>query len=141
MDAKNWVLTRSRHFNPNLTAYTGLEALGIDIIQNEVIKNSIVDVYNTEYERVEGSVRNHLRNIYDYGRPIIRTHFNTEVYEDSNYSGTIYRPVNFDQLARNPEYRNALIVLKQDNLRYGRLLNIAREKVEELIGRISAYIK
>ena len=42
--------------------YKKLESTGIDIIQSDVIKNSIINIYNSDYQGIEGAVENHLRN-------------------------------------------------------------------------------
>jgi len=69
------VLTHEVNFNPQLTTYKTLESHGVSLIQDKVLRNSILAIYNREYGYVNDFIDNKNENILGYGRPIMRNKF------------------------------------------------------------------
>lgn len=94
-------------WTPQLTAYKRLESHGIEIIKNDDLLETILNVYTLDYPRILLTFDNYKRNIYEYGRPIVRREF------IDDYPNLI--PVNYEELLNNVEFGNTVKVLLGNN--------------------------
>ena len=100
--------TGGRQLSPQISAYKLLESKGIDLIRNDSIKNSILNIYNIHYPRIAWLLQNYVSNIHDYGRPLARSKF-----QISDEFGLI--PVDQKSLLTNLEFINAIKSLGSNN--------------------------
>ncbi|MDG2451137.1 MAG: DUF6090 family protein, partial [Saprospiraceae bacterium] len=100
--------TGDKIWTPQLSAYKRLESKGLDLITNDSLLNSIIDIYNLDYPRINNIFDNYLKNIYDYGRPIARRQFLTQ-YAGQTFYGFI--PIDYSSLKEDAEFLNTLKTL------------------------------
>jgi len=104
-------------WTPQLTAYKRLESKGIEIIENDELLEAILNIYTLDYPRISLTFDNYKRNIYEYGRPIVRREF------IDDYPNFI--PVNYEGLLSNVEFRNTVkVLLGNGEVMYARLTEI-----------------
>ncbi|WP_445383654.1 DUF6090 family protein [Robiginitalea sp. IMCC43444] len=69
-------INRVYFFNPQRFAYESLKVAGIDIVQNEALRQSIVNLYDYEYKRTEDYIRVQLDMLVD-SNPNLWEHLET----------------------------------------------------------------
>lgn len=94
----------SKNLNWEVTAYMALENQGVNLIQNQELKDAILTVYNSNYPNTKGRLQNFLNNLNSFFRPMMRERFIFQ-YED-NYEH--YLPLDYDALKNDHIFKNAL---------------------------------
>jgi len=125
--------TGGKIWTPQLSAYKRLESKGLDIITNDTLLNSILDIYNLDYPRIANICENFLRNIHDYGRPIVRRQFLSHHVEQS-YDG--YIPIDYPSLVEDVEFLNTLKVLRSNSQQINNQLSVSKSNVKNVIRHI-----
>ena len=125
---------RSLNWTPQLTAYKRLEAKGIDIIKNDSLLDSVLDIYNLEYPLILNSFDNYLRNIHDYGRPLARKKF--KVSMSDALDAPLFTPVNYELLFEDVELYNIIRELRGNSGEIKKRMLNAKANVEHVIKMI-----
>jgi len=125
--------TGGKIWTPQLSAYKRLESKGLDLITNDSLLNSIIDIYNLDYPRITSIFENFLKNIHDYGRPIVRRQFLSH-YVGQTYDG--YIPIDYSSLVEDAEFLNTLKVLRGNNRQINNQLSVSKSNVENVIQHI-----
>tara|TARA_R110001606_G_scaffold388956_1_gene554639 strand:- start:755 stop:1468 length:714 start_codon:yes stop_codon:yes gene_type:complete len=104
-----------------ISAYESLKSKGLDIISNDSLRKSLINLYDYAYPRILNKFSNyniHLRNEW---RPFMINNFQFKIESDNN--GISRHPIDFDKLNSETKMENililnrALIVNKKNNLR------------------------
>ena len=126
--------TGGKDWTPQMTAYERLKSKGLDVIRNDSLLNSILDIYNIDYPRITHVFENYLRNVFDYGRPIVRRKLLGIKREDA-WSGLI--PIDYASLRKHPEFLNTLRVLEGNSRQINGHLIESKSNVETVITLIN----
>ncbi len=127
------VMSTGDSFEPQISAYKSLESQGLNLIRNDEIKREIMDIYNIAYPQLSSRVQNKVKNVHDYGRPLIRTKFRYIPSEG-------FKPLDYDGLKEDVEYWNILQTLRNNNSYLLRRANELIVKVESLVKLIDKEI-
>ena len=120
--------SRGRQWSPQLSALRMLETKGLEIIQNEKLAKSILDIYSFDHNRIEITFDNFLRNLYDYSRPIARRKFLS--------NGNSMIPEDFERLTNDIEFQNTVYTLMLNNRSILYRLESSKVNVEKVIEQI-----
>ena len=135
-DSINYIfLAAGETFTPSYTAYKALESKGIDIIKNDYIKYGIIQIYDSDYERLKLRLEvNSFANLRDYNRPFLYENF--KLNEDE-----IYVPISPESLVENEKFKIILFKMKgSDQTTYYQLSRL-EQKINKLIDQIDAEIR
>ena len=116
-------------FAPTKVAYENLKLLGIKLISNDSLRNTMSNLYEVQYRYAEG----YLGAEYQFDNQILGEFYIKEMQEYSPYRYA--KPVDFESLIHNQEFRNLLVHRKMKledwfkNL-YERNMRKARQVVE-----------
>ena len=117
----------------NKSTYTTLKSTGLEIVKNPVLRNSITDLYERRFKRVEGTED----VIFMYSDRLIammEKSFSQYKYEPTNELVLI--PKDYETYQQNKEFRNALINLQ----RYRRTLIDRYQIIDSIIGSVQDMI-
>jgi len=120
-------------WTPQLTAFKQLESRGMAVIRNDQLLEEILNIYTLDYPQIDLTFDNYKRNIYEYGRPIMRRKF---VDDHPNFV-----PVNYEELLNNVEFRNTVSVLLGNNETTLEQLIKTKGNVEHVIDLIDKELK
>ena len=97
------VYQTGRVISPNYGPYEAIKAHGLQIIQDDSLRQQIIDVYETAYASVEFANDFNLGVVLDVMRPYFLTHF-----ADLQF-GRSATPLDYSTLARDPYFDNVLV--------------------------------
>ncbi len=123
-------------FSPQISAYKVLESKGIDLIASDILKKQVLDLYNIEYPKLDYEYENYRINIQEYGRPISRTQFTIE-----DYDNPIMKPVDYKSLSSNIEFINTVKVIRINSLAINQILEELIKKCQEIENIIDNELK
>ena len=121
-------------WTPQVAAYNRLESKGLDLISNDRLLDSILNIYSLDYYTITRQFNNYLRNVYDYGRPIIRRKFLAK-FVGETWDGLF--PVDYSSLVEDVEFLNTLTILRDNNRVIIVQLSESKAKVERVIQLIN----
>ncbi|MCO4821022.1 MAG: hypothetical protein KC469_03065 [Flavobacteriaceae bacterium] len=135
-DSINFIfLAAGEIFRPSYTAYKGLESKGIDIIQNDSIKNSIIQIYDSDYVEVKIRLEtNTFANLRDYNRPFLYNNFKLN-------ENQIYVPLRPKSLVNNEKFRIILYKMKGSDQTTINQLSRLELKIKKVIAQIDKEIQ
>jgi len=105
------ILSRGRSFDFNNTALKTLEARGLDLIEDQNLRNQIIELYSKWYPSITGIMDNFIANLDGFFRPLLRSHF---IYPDVNSENQAIHPVDFRSLKSHLEFNNAVRVARSN---------------------------
>lgn len=123
----------SKSFKWETTAYKILENNGVNIIRNPQLQESILRNYNTRYPDVKYFLENFSNNLNLFFRPMMRTHFTFEYFDNLN---TRYIPLDLKALRTNHEFKNSVqtaFINFRSNLKAHREIEMEVLKTVEMI--------
>ena len=132
-------------FRPSKTAYKILESKGLEIIQNEVLKFAIIDLYDLDYALIIDRFENDDFNLRDIYRPQIRKYFvisprPVEVRKAFDFkfhsNNPRFVPVNYADMLGDREFMNTIAVMNSNSIEIKRLLEELIVKLNKLIAQI-----
>lgn len=114
-------------FSPQISIYKVLESKGIDLISSDKLKKQVLDLYNIEYPKLDYEYENYRINIHDYGRPIARTQFTIENYEDP-----VMKPADYNSISSSIEFINTVKVIRVNSFAINGILEGLIKKCQEI---------
>jgi hypothetical protein len=113
------LIHRRFFFNPSTSGYAQLRTSSANVIQNDVLRNRIVEIYEGEFEEIKKRqelLSEHMTiNLF----PLSRSRFNLNKqisFRMSNFDDNsldFYEPNDFETLAKDTEFANAIVVQKR----------------------------
>ena len=131
-------LMYSKGFKYEITAYKTFENLGVGILKNRSLADSILHLYNMEYPELQYNIGNFTANLESFNRPIMRKLFRLK-QETSN--SIYFIPISPENLYDDIEFLNILTITK---LNFTNILNRAHlinNRVERLIEMIETELE
>lgn len=130
-----------RYWAPQTTPFETLKSKGVDIIENDHLKNTIMDLYNIDYISLEESLENYATNILEYGRPLARSifNFNDDMFLENEEPLKLI-PIDYEGLRDHTVFRNFVRVMQIENIAHLKTLRALRSKVESIIEKIEEEI-
>ena len=127
----------SKSLNWEVTAYMALENQGVNLIQNQELKDAILTVYNSNYPSAKHRLQNFLNNLNSFFRPMMRERFLFQY--DDNYEN--YLPLDYDVLKNDHIFKNALSTSHVNFKNMQIAFNSLKMKVEQTIELIDVELK
>jgi len=124
------VLTMAIRFNLSLAAFNSLQANGIDIISNKMLRKAILDLHANHFGQLEGRLNNQIDNVKDYSRPIIRSQL-------KSMGNRKYIPLDYNALMSDVKLWNILLTLRSNFSD----LNVVHEGIQKKIREIDQLIE
>ena len=123
-------LSRYVTFNPKYMAYKSLENKGIDLIQNDSLKNAIVEIYDWEYPTLKNRIeQNDFARLTSFVRPFLREYFYV------NKQNKLV-PIDIKELYKNHQFKQLIFFIETTrNNRLRQRLRLA-SKIENVIRQI-----
>jgi|SRR6056297_349905 len=90
-------------FSPTKVAYENLKLAGIKLISNDSLRNTVSNLYEVQYKYAEG----YLGAEYQLDNQIFGEYYTKVMQEYSPYKYA--KPVDFESLIHNQEFRNLLV--------------------------------
>lgn len=113
------LIHRRFFFNPSTSGYAQLRTSSASVVQNDVLRNRIVEIYEGEFEEIKKRqelLSEHMTiNLF----PLSRSRFNLNkqisfrMSDFDENSMDFYEPIDFATLAKDTEFANVLVVQKR----------------------------
>lgn len=117
------------------SSYENLKSKGFDLISNDILRLAIIDIYDTKYQHIHDSEAIHSDLFFNTLVQFNSTRFNT-----TNPQGAM-KPMDYDKLIRDPQYRyylNVLIFYNDFQIRQdGEIIN----EIKDIMSRIDREIR
>jgi hypothetical protein len=128
------LLARDRYFDANTIFLEILQSKGVDIITNETLKLSIINIYILEYKQITRAFENEHVNLIDIYRPTLRRWFDISKGEEVAEGG--YLAIDYEGMMMDRDFINVMTISYTINKRLTQELENLRIKVEETITAI-----
>lgn len=135
-DTINYIfLTGGEIFRPSYSAYKALESKGIDLIKNDSIKYSIIQIYDSYYVDLKLKLEtNNFANLRDFNRPFVFENFKLNENE-------IMIPLSPKSLIESERFKMILFKIKgSDQSTLNQLSNL-EQKINKVINQINREIQ
>ncbi len=119
------VLTTSLASQLSHTVYNSIESKGIDVISDDSLKLSILNLHALNYQRLESRITNLVSNINDYGRPIVR-------HKMKAVSSGVHVPIDYDELVKDVSLWNILQTLDGNFENIADFLDEIQNEIKEI---------
>ena len=126
------VLTAAHDISLSTGAYHSLESIGIQIINEDELRQRIVKLFTKSIPYLQYTYQNNRENVLNFGRPLLRSEF--------RHSST-YIPVDFEALRKGVVLYNVLKSIKGNNFSIMDALDQVIEEMEEIIKLIDSELE
>ncbi|MBT8218568.1 MAG: hypothetical protein KJP00_02005, partial [Bacteroidia bacterium] len=130
------------YFFPKTSNYQTLRSGNLDIIRSDSLKEVIIDVYDSGFNRIIEKVetrRKGARVLFPY----YQKNFTTKIVamENSNRNKRIGVPINYLKLINDPEYETLIVEAITGRLNFRNGFNSTIRDTEKCIDMIDRYLK
>jgi hypothetical protein len=136
LDSAFGVLTFWRTPYITFSSYNTLENKGLDIIQNEQLRQNIIDIYEVELKSL---INDYDKSEWEISR-VVTTFFSKHIRRLHEKSLRLSRPNDFEYLKHNEEFKNILSMIIRQRKRGQEFFKESMLKMQSLIEDIETEI-
>ena len=118
----------------SMTVFSAIEQRGFNKINNDSLKNKIIDLHSKNYKILDLRAENAMLNISEYARPIAR-------YKLKNIANSKYVPLDYNALMGDVSTWNTLKTLYQNYSEISYRIVKTQSEIQEIDHHINRYLK
>ena len=121
-----------------VTANKTLENEGIKVIQNPLLKERIVELYNVKFPSAKNAIANFGNNLIEYFRPMMRERF---IFVYNDLDSAQYYPIDYNSLRRDQLFLNTVQTARLNFRNISRTLLGLKQEILDTIAMIDEELE